>query len=169
VAASQVYENPKLALRLLNWICAATTTQAGSVINYQARWLRNSLSFNASLESTEGTTKIMPSLTSYHVPSVNLQSCKQILKARLQAATAFEQSFQSFLAQDRSAANWVLLGNDLIVKSEKAIKEYTFTQDLTEKRYLEAKESCATSLKRFQVSLYVPELADARLTSFTGS
>jgi ribosomal protein L16 Arg81 hydroxylase len=152
VAASQVYENPEFALRLLNWVGAATATQAGSVINYQANSLRNSLSFNVTFDTEDRKPKVLPSLTAYVVPSVNLQSCKQILKARLQAAAAFEQSFQNFLAQERSSTNWALLGNDLIVKSNNALEEYHLRKKTVTMRFDDANMACDTAKKNFEVS-----------------
>jgi hypothetical protein len=152
VAASQVYENPEFALQLLNWVVMATQTGAGSILNFQAQQLRNSLSLNATVPSEGKAVEIKPSLTSYSVPSVNLQSCKQILKARLQAASAFEQSFQNFLAQERSSTNWSLLGNDLIIKSDKALEEYKFLKKTVTIRYDDANLSHDKAKARFEAT-----------------
>jgi hypothetical protein len=82
---------------------------------------------------------------------VNLQSCKQILKARLQAASAFEQSFQNFLAQGKASANWSLLGNDLIIKSDRALEEYKVVKKIMSLRYDNAKATHDAAKKRMEV------------------
>ncbi|RSL59402.1 hypothetical protein CEP54_007314 [Fusarium duplospermum] len=125
MAAAMAYENPKLALSILNWICAATRTIGGSLLGAQAQSLRNSIAAdNSGMISS--------------VPSLNIYSCKQILKSRLLAAKAFEDSFREYTSEERSASNWTYLAADLLRKSDQALEEYGFLSSLARVRYDEA-------------------------------
>jgi hypothetical protein len=151
-AASQVYENPKFALRLLNWVCAATARKAESIINHQARSLRNSLTLNVIFDTEDGHPNILPSLPSYVVPSLNVQSCKQSLLARLQAAARFEQCVQDLLFREQNAVNWSTLGNELVKASDDAQKEYFSQQQTAMTDYDDAVTACAIAETNFKVS-----------------
>ncbi|KAF2001030.1 hypothetical protein P154DRAFT_407341, partial [Amniculicola lignicola CBS 123094] len=138
VAASHVSINPALSMSLLNWVCLVTSTAAGSMLNAQANSLRTSLAAQFSKTSVSS------------VPSLNIYSCKQILKSRLLAAQAFEDSFQTYMSAEQSAVNWVYSGADLIRKSDNALDEYNFLSALANKRYDEALEANTYANKTFQ-------------------
>lgn len=137
MAAAVAYDNPKLALSILNWICAATKTAGGSLLGAQAQSLRNSIAAdNGGMISS--------------VPSLNVYSCKQILKSRLQAAKAFEDSFRDYTSEERNATSWAYLAADLLRKSDQALEEYGFLSSLARKRYNEAVEAADYAEAQFK-------------------
>ncbi|RSL98148.1 hypothetical protein CEP52_010468 [Fusarium oligoseptatum] len=137
MAAAMAYENPKLALSILNWICAATKTVGGSLLGAQAQSLRNSIAAdNSGMISS--------------VPSLNIYSCKQILKSRLLAARAFEDSFREYTSEERSASKWTYLAADLLRKSDQALEEYGFLSKLARVRYDEAIQAYSYAEDQFK-------------------
>ena len=87
----------------------------------------------------------------FNVPSVNVYSSKQVLKARLIAAKGFEDAFQSFVAQERSSTNWEGLSANLLAKSDDALEEYAFLKDQIQKAYDAALASNTLAEKDFKV------------------
>ncbi|EMT62732.1 hypothetical protein FOC4_g10006365 [Fusarium odoratissimum] len=85
----------------------------------------------------------------FNVPSVNIYASKQVLESRLAASTAFEQAFQNFAAQERTSA--AVLGQtvNLIAKSEDAMSEYAFLEDLAQKAYSSAQSARGVAFKRY--------------------
>ncbi|KAF5578849.1 hypothetical protein FPCIR_11392 [Fusarium pseudocircinatum] len=136
MAAAMAYEDPKLSLSILNWICAATKTTGGSLLGAQAQSLRNSIAVdNSGMISS--------------VPSLNIYSCKQILKSRLLAAKAFEDSFRDYTSEERNISGWVYLAADLLRKSDQALEEYGFLSALARKRYDEAVDAHSYAKEQF--------------------
>lgn len=150
MAATQIYINPELAMSLLNWICATTSSKAGSLLNSQAQSLRLSLA-----AQTSGTPVSS-------VPSLNIYSCKQILKSRLLAAQSFEETFLGHLSSERSATDWAYLGADLLRKSDNALEEYSFLSMLANKRYDEAFEAHKYAEAQFQKTRVTVDEASAK-------
>ncbi|KAL6786535.1 hypothetical protein J3E68DRAFT_446839 [Trichoderma sp. SZMC 28012] len=138
MAAAMVYQNPKLSLSILNWICAATKTVGGSLLGSQAQSLRTSI-------ASDDSSGMISS-----VPSLNIYASKQILKSRLLAAKAFEDSFREYTSEERSATSWVYLAADLLRKSDMALEEYGFLSGLAQKRYDEAVQAHSYAEKQFQ-------------------
>ncbi|KAM5376208.1 hypothetical protein ACJA88_007319 [Fusarium oxysporum] len=136
VAASIINTNPMLALEILNWVCNLSATESSAALNIQACSLRNSLVLSQERKV-------------FNVPSVNIYASKQVLQSRLAASTAFEQAFQHFVAQDRASA--AVLGQtvNLIAKSEDAMSEYTFLEDLAQKAYASAQSAREVAFKRY--------------------
>lgn len=137
MAAAMAYENPKLSLSILNWICAATKTTGGSLLGAQAQSLRNSIAADKSGMISS-------------VPSLNIYSCKQVLKSRLLAAKAFEDSFREYTSQERNASSWAYLAADLLRKSDQALEEYGFLSRLARKRYDEAVQAHSYAETQFR-------------------
>ncbi|RBR26039.1 uncharacterized protein FIESC28_01067 [Fusarium coffeatum] len=137
MAAAMVHESPRLSMSILNWICAATKTVGGSLLGAQAQSLRNSIAVD--------TSGMISS-----VPSLNIYSCKQILKSRLLAAKAFEDSFRDYTSEERSASSWVYLAADLLRKSDQALEEYGFLSTMARKRYDEAIEAHSYAEDQFK-------------------
>ncbi|KAH7111486.1 hypothetical protein B0J13DRAFT_631825 [Dactylonectria estremocensis] len=152
MAAAMAYENPKLALSILNWICAATKTVGGSLLGAQAQSLRNSIAADNSGMITS-------------VPSLNIYSCKQILKSRLLAARDFEDSFREYMSEERSASSWAFLAADLLRKSDQALEEYGFLSSLARKRYNEATQAHSYAEDQFKKT---QKLVDEASEQFKG-
>jgi hypothetical protein len=153
MAATQIYTNPELSMSLLNYVCLATQSKAGSMLNAQAQSLRISLA--AKLSGTAIAS----------VPSLNIYSCKQILKSRLLAAQSFEETFLKCLASERNSVNWSYLGLDLLRKSENALEEYSFLSALSNKRYDEALEAHKYADIQFQKTRKLVDEASATFKS----
>lgn len=129
MAATQLDRNPQLSLALLNYIYSVTQSSAGSTLNALAQSLRTSLTAQLSSTAVVG------------VPSLNIYSCKQILKSRLLAAQSFENALLEHLSSERNSVNWTYTGADLLRKSDNALEEYTFLSKLANKNYDNAVES----------------------------
>lgn len=87
------------------------------------------------------------------VSSVNIYSSKQVLKARLQAALAFENSFREFSAQNVNAQYQVTNALDLLAKSNNALETYGFLLEIKQREYdtaMEANKKAASVLKADQ-------------------
>ncbi|KAG7407650.1 hypothetical protein Forpe1208_v012723 [Fusarium oxysporum f. sp. rapae] len=136
VAASIMNTNPMLALEILNWVCNLSATESSAALNIQACSLRNSLVLSQERKV-------------FNVPSVNIYASKQVLESRLAASTAFEQALQHFMVQDRASA--AVLGQtvNLIAKSEDAMSEYAFLEDLAQKAYASAQSAREVAFKRY--------------------
>jgi len=70
-----------------------------------------------------------------HVPSINIYNSKQILKARLQAAIAFETSFQQIHGQGKQADYQVRQALNLLAKSDDAVQNYTLLAQMKQRDY----------------------------------
>jgi hypothetical protein len=136
VAATIMKINPKLALEILNWVCNLSAHESSAALNIQACSLRNSLVLSQERKV-------------FNVPLVNIYASKQVLESRLAASTAFEQAFQNFAAQNRASA--AVLGQtvNLIAKSEDAMSEYAFLEDLAQKAYSSAQSAREVAFKRY--------------------
>jgi hypothetical protein len=150
MAATQVYINPQLSMSLLNWVCAATATKAGSMLHAQAQSLRTSLAAQYSATPVSS------------VPSLNIYSCKRILKSRLLAAQTFEDTFLGYLSAERSSVNWAFSGADLLRKSDNALEEYGFLSALANKRYDEASDAHSYAEAQFQSTKKLVDDASAK-------
>ncbi|KAI3319340.1 hypothetical protein HD806DRAFT_509714 [Xylariaceae sp. AK1471] len=122
VAASVIHSDRKLALDILNWVCNLSASEASAALNIQACSLRNNL-----VLSEEQTL--------LNVPSINIYSSKRVLKSRLAAAKAFEDAFQSFVGQERFSLSMIGQTTNLLARSEDAMSEYNFLEDLAQKGY----------------------------------
>jgi len=89
------------------------------------------------------------------VPSVNVYASKQVLKARLLAAQSFEQSFNQYIAQDRSSENWLVATANLLAKSNDSFDDYRFLEGLASKAYDAAQAANEQARQRFIVSCFV--------------
>ncbi|KAK5661826.1 hypothetical protein OQA88_9928 [Cercophora sp. LCS_1] len=136
VAASAFHTDPQLALEILNWVCNLTASPTTVALNIHACSLRNSLVLSESHNL-------------FNVPSVNIYASKQVLKSRLIAAKAFEDAFQSFVAQDRITTNFAGLTANMLARSEDAISEYQFLESLAQKGYAAALKANDVAQKRF--------------------
>jgi len=137
VATSAIHLDRKFALDVLKWVCNLTASQSSADLNVQACSLRHDLVLSA----THGV---------FNVPSVNIHASKQVLKARLIAAKAYEDAFQNFVAQDRTTKNFGGQAADLLAKSRDAISEYAFLEDMARRAYVSALTAHETAEKRFQ-------------------
>ena len=79
------------------------------------------------------------------VPSVNIGSCKRILKARLTAAAAFEDALQVFLAQGETSTDLTLFAANAIDQNRNALTEYAFLES-------NAREASAKAIEAFNVA-----------------
>ncbi|EWZ30181.1 uncharacterized protein FOBCDRAFT_144708 [Fusarium oxysporum Fo47] len=136
VAATIIKINPKLALEILNWVCNLSAHESSAALNIHACSLRNSLVLSQERKV-------------FNVPSVNIYASRQVLESRLAASTAFEQAFQNFAAQERTSA--AVLGQtvNLIAKSEDAMSEYAFLEDLAQKAYSSAQSAREVAFNRY--------------------
>ncbi|RKL49095.1 hypothetical protein BFJ70_g2027 [Fusarium oxysporum] len=136
VAATIIKINPKLALEILNWVCNLSAHESSAALNIHACSLPNSLVLSQERKV-------------FNVPSVNIYASRQVLESRLAASTAFEQAFQNFAAQERTSA--AVLGQtvNLIAKSEDAMSEYAFLEDLAQKAYSSAQSAREVAFKRY--------------------
>ncbi|MCJ1439033.1 hypothetical protein MMC27_008423 [Xylographa pallens] len=132
VATIQVDRNPRLALRLLNYLCTASNTPASRDFNIQVTALRSSI------VARQGTDISL-------VPSVNVFDSKNILEARLTAASSFEASFQSFITQERSSKDLTLFAANAIVSNQNALTEYAFLEG-------NARQAYAAAIKSYEVA-----------------
>ncbi|KAI5815555.1 hypothetical protein BZA77DRAFT_369945 [Pyronema omphalodes] len=127
-----------LALGLLQYICAATKdAKSTAVFNIQASVMLSSL-------LAQVNTNVS------YVPIVNIRSAKQVLKARLLAAQAFESRFQSFISQGRETTNWAISAGLVLDASEAAIEEYSFLEIRARKQYEEAQIAYEKAFKNVQ-------------------
>lgn len=88
---------------------------------------------------------------SSYVPSLDLGACKSVLKARLAAVLAFENSYHHFVSEsvrkeDVKTAAEIALGHSGDVESQ-----YLFLEGVAKKRYKDAEEAYETAKKRFNV------------------
>jgi len=120
VAQAHTRTNSELSLALLNYVIAATADPSSLQLNYQASSLRNELVLQSGVMA---------------VPSVNIYASKQVLKARLAAAMAFEVSFQAFSAQLHVEGNRTWDALDMLAKSDDAISAYKFTLGIRHREY----------------------------------
>ncbi|CAG1966982.1 unnamed protein product [Fusarium graminearum] len=122
VAATVIRTKPQLALGILNWVCNLSASENSVALNIQACCLRNSLVLSQERKV-------------FSVPSVNIYASKQVLESRLAASMAFEQAFQNFVAQERASAAMLGQTMNLIAKSEDAMSEYAFLEEVSQKAY----------------------------------
>ena len=120
VAQAHARTNPNFSIALLNYVIAATADPSSLQLNYQAASLRNALVLQSDVMA---------------VPSVNIYASKQVLKARLAAAMAFEVSFQSFSAQSHVEGNRTSDALDMLAKSDDAISAYKFTLGIRQREF----------------------------------
>ncbi|KAI5836925.1 hypothetical protein DFP73DRAFT_569930 [Morchella snyderi] len=122
---------------ILSFIAGATQGNAAALeLNLQANALAARLS-------------TMGDGFSVYVPSLDLGACKSVLKARLAAVLAFENSYHRFVSEsvrkeDAKTAAEIALGHSGDVESQ-----YLFLEGLAKKRYKDAEEAYETSKKRF--------------------
>jgi hypothetical protein len=72
---------------------------------------------------------------------VNVFSSKNILEARLTAASSFEASFQSFIGQKRTSKDLTLFAANAIVSNQNALTEYAFLEGNAQQAYAGAIKS----------------------------
>lgn len=84
---------------------------------------------------------------------MNIYSSKRVLKSRLLAAKGFEDAFQSFVAQDRSAGNWASQTANLLLLSKGALSVYVLLGGLAQKAYDAAVEAYDAARRRFEEDL----------------
>ncbi|KAM7193874.1 hypothetical protein V8F33_007560 [Rhypophila sp. PSN 637] len=126
VAQAQAESNRDFAVALLNYVIVASGSSVSFGLHYHAVGLRNSLALGRDLGQ---------------VPSVNVYSAKQVLKARLAAAAAFEESYRDYLLEGRTAKQQVAAGLDLLAKSNDALDTYKFIIDIRQREYDNAARS----------------------------
>ncbi|EYB33338.1 hypothetical protein SNK05_003988 [Fusarium graminearum] len=85
----------------------------------------------------------------FSVPSVNIYASKQVLESRLAASMAFEQAFQNFVAQERASAAMLGQTMNLIAKSEDAMSEYAFLEEVSQKAYRPAQSARESAFQRY--------------------
>ncbi|UZP36543.1 hypothetical protein NXS19_004359 [Fusarium pseudograminearum] len=136
VAATVIRTKPKLALDILNWVCNLSASESSVALNIQACSLRNSLVLSQERKV-------------FNVPSVNIYASKQVLESRLAASMAFEQAFQNFVAQERASTAMLGQTMNLIAKSEDAMSEYAFLEDVSQKAYRSAQSARESAFQRY--------------------
>ncbi|KAE8155710.1 hypothetical protein BDV40DRAFT_306746 [Aspergillus tamarii] len=109
VAEAHASSNKDLALALLDFVIAMTGNERAFRLNFQARALRSGLTVD---------------MHTMNVPSVNIYSSKQVLKSRLVAALAFENSFRDFLLEAGNRTVQSAMAFDALQKSQDAIELY---------------------------------------------
>lgn len=67
--------------------------------------------------------------------SVNVYASKQVLKARLAAATAFESAYRDFLLQEGTAKQQTAASLNLLAKSNDALETYKFIINIRQREY----------------------------------
>ncbi|CZS79264.1 unnamed protein product [Fusarium graminearum] len=136
VAATVIRTKPQLALGILNWVCNLSASENSVALNIQACCLRNSLVLSQERKV-------------FSVPSVNIYASKQVLESRLAASMAFEQAFQNFVAQERASAAMLGQTMNLIAKSEDAMSEYAFLEEVSQKAYRPAQSARESAFQRY--------------------
>ena len=87
------------------------------------------------------------------VPSIDLASTEPVLKARLVAATAFDQSYQAFVSMQISSTNLRTMATVALQASEDTQESYEFIGQTTKQRYDEAKAAFGKAELNFQASI----------------
>ncbi|KAK4033351.1 hypothetical protein C8A01DRAFT_19685 [Parachaetomium inaequale] len=134
VAQAHAGTNRALGIELLNYVVAATATPYALQLNCQETSLRNALALEADVMA---------------VPSVNIYASKQVLKARLAAAMAFENAFQNFSSQAHSQKNQTAVALDLLAKSDDAAETYKFLVGIRQRDYDSAVKAYETASATF--------------------
>lgn len=81
-----------------------------------------------------------------------MYASKQVLKARLTAALAFEDSYRDYLIAGRDAKQQTAAGLDLLAKSNDALDTYKFILDVRQREYDTAVRSNDVALTNFERS-----------------
>lgn len=120
ISQAHIAKNKDLSVELLNYVIAASSNEHSLELNYQAVSLRNTL-----LVSSEVV----------YVPSVNIFASKQVLKARLISAKAYEDRFQQFSNLTSDSRNRTSYALDLLARSDDASETYHFLLDIRQREY----------------------------------
>jgi hypothetical protein len=120
IAQAHIGINKPLSIDLLNYVIAATSDKHSLQLNYQTISLRNSLIVDSDVVC---------------VPSVNIYASKQVLKARLAAAKAFEDGFQNFSNLLHDSKNRTAYALDLLAKSDDVTETYRFLLGIRQREY----------------------------------
>lgn len=75
------------------------------------------------------------------VSSINVYTSKQVLKARLATAIAFETAYRNFLLKDGNAKQQTAASLNLLTKSDDALETYRFIINIQQREYNTAVKS----------------------------
>lgn len=159
LAVSWRDSRPTTAIDIARYVCAITKGIGKALeLNVQASTYLTSALLTNPASNTSGSG-------ARFVPAVDLTSTKSVLKARLVAATSFDQSYQAFVAMDVNAKNLRIMANVALQSAADTQRSYAFIGQLTEQRYNEAKAAFGKAQATFQVRSLLNSLNSRLLLS----
>ncbi|EMT72587.1 hypothetical protein FOC4_g10001225 [Fusarium odoratissimum] len=120
VAQVHAETDRQFAIDLLNYVIIASGSAVSYQLHYQAVGLRNNLALGRDIGQAS---------------SVNVYASKQVLKARLTAALAFENAYRDYLSDSGTKKQQVSAGLDLLAKSNDALETYKFIIGIRQREY----------------------------------